>query len=172
MLGMIPRFLLITIAAAGAGPPGFAQSAPARIGFRPPFAAVNVTDIGPGGGNFLSLGADARNPGVLYAGARNTGVFKTRDDGASWTSAGLAGRTVSALALDSNTPGSVYAATGIDIGDSELGDMELFRSPDGGETWTRVFPGFPPDCFPTSLITDPRIPGTVYLSACGSVFKR
>jgi photosystem II stability/assembly factor-like uncharacterized protein len=171
MLGMIPRFLLITIAAAGAGPPGFAQSAPARIGFRPPFAAVNVTDIGPGGGNFLSLGADARNPGVLYAGARNTGVFKTRDDGASWTSAGLAGRTVSALALDSNTPGSVYAATGIDIGDSELGDMELFRSPDGGETWTRVFPGFPPDCFPTSLITDPRIPGTVYLSACGSVFR-
>src|SRR5215472_5177186 len=166
-LSMFPRFLLTTIAAAGIGPAAFAQ---ARDGPRP-HPGIDVSDIGPAGGAFQSLAADVLNPGVLYAGARDTGVFKTTDGGASWTKAGLAGLTVVALALDSNTPGSVYAAAGIDIGDGELGDMKLFRSPDQGKTWTRVLSGFPPDCVPISLTSDPRIPGTVYLSACGSVFK-
>jgi photosystem II stability/assembly factor-like uncharacterized protein len=164
------RLLPISITAA-AGGLGFGQLVDARVGSRPPFGAVDITDIGPQGGSFLSLAADTPNPGVLYAGARDTGVFKTTDGGASWTKAGLAGLTVVALALDSNTPGSVYAAAGIDIGDGELGDLKLFRSPDQANTWTRVFPDFPPDCVPISLISDPRIPGTVYLSACGSVFK-
>ena len=170
-VGMIARFLRITIAVAGIGPSGFAQFSDPRIGSRPRFPGVEATDIGPEGGSFLSLAADTRNPRVLYAGARKTGLFKTSDGGASWTKTGLAGRSVAALALDPNTPDSVYAAAGIDIGDSELDDIELFRSPNGGETWTRVFPGFRHDCFPTSLITDPRIPGTVYLSAWCGAFK-
>ena len=170
-LGPIRRFLLIAIAVAGGWAPVFAQSVDALIGSRPGFREVEITDIGPAGGGFLSLAADTRNPDVLYAGARNTGAFRTSDGGASWTKIGLAGRTVVALSLDSNNPNSVYAAAGIDLGDSELGDIELFRSLDGGQTWSRLFPVYPPDCFPTSLVTDPRIPGTVYLSACGSVFK-
>ena len=171
MLRMQRLLFLITIAAAGGESSGFAQSSDARTGLRPHFPGVQVTDIGPEGGSFLSLAADIRNPGVLYAGARNTGVFRTSDGGARWTKSGLAGRTVVALALDSNIPVSVYAAAGLDLGDSELGDVELFRSPDGGETWTRMFPEFPPDCVPFSLITHPRIPGALYLSACTSVFK-
>jgi hypothetical protein len=56
-----PRFLLMTIAVAGAALAGFAQSADAQSGPRPHFPRVEVTDIGPERGSFLSLAADTRD---------------------------------------------------------------------------------------------------------------
>ena len=171
VLGTIPRFLLITIAAACAGPVGLGQSPYARTALRPGSGTVDITDIGPEGGNFVTLAANSRNPGVLYAGAQNTGVFKTMDGGASWTKAGLGGLTVTSLAVDTNSSDSVYAAAGVDQGDGVLTNVELFRTSDGGETWTLAFSGFSLYCTPASLIADPQVPDTVYLSACTSVFK-
>jgi len=136
LLGRIPGFLLITIAAA------VAQSVDFRVGSGPHSGGVDVTDIGPEGGNFLSLAVDGGNPGVLYAGALNTGVFKTTDGGLSWIKAGLAGLAVVSLAVDPNTSDSVFAAAASDAGDGELTNTELFRSLDGGATWTRYLPAF------------------------------
>src|SRR5262250_3986721 len=63
--------------------------------------SISTFNIGPGGGSFLSLIADNQNPGTLYVGARNTGVFKTTDGGAHWRFAGLGGGlSVTALAID------------------------------------------------------------------------
>jgi photosystem II stability/assembly factor-like uncharacterized protein len=169
MVGMQRLLFLITIAAVGGGSAGFAQSTDARIGSRPQFPGIEVTAIGPEGGNFLSLVADTQTPGVLYAGAHWTGVFKTSDGGASWTQTGLGGLTVVALAVDPNTPNSVYAGVAPEDDYGDFGDLELFRSLDGGRTWVPSTPSVPPLC--AALITDPRIPGTLYLSACTRVFK-
>jgi len=170
ILGATPRFLLIAFAVAGPALPTCAQSTGARIRSGPRFPIIEVTDIGPEGGNFLSLVADTQTPGVLYAGAHWTGVFKTSDGGASWTQAGLGGFTVVALAVDPNTPNSVYAGVAPEDDYGDFGDLELFRSLDGGRTWVPSTPSVPPRCI-EALIADPRIPGTLYLSACTSVFK-
>ena len=57
------------------------------------FAGVNVTNIGPKGGTFRSLGVDPQDSRTLYAGARTAGVFKSIDGAGSWSYAGLSGFT-------------------------------------------------------------------------------
>src|SRR5499425_894208 len=75
--------------------------------------SISTSNIGPEGGSFLSLIADNQNPGTLYVGALDTGVFKTTDGGASWHPAGLAGLSVTALAIDQTTS-TLYALAGFE----------------------------------------------------------
>src|SRR5712692_7487324 len=58
--------------------------------------------IGPEGGRVLTLEADARSPGTLYAGTA-AGVFKSSDGAASWTlsRAGLPAGPVTIVRVDS-----------------------------------------------------------------------
>src|SRR5579862_694730 len=66
-----------------------------------------------------------------------------------WTSLGQGG-PVTALAIDPQNPGTVYAASG----------GGLFKSADGGADWSAVNPG-PPCCIST-LAIDPHNPSTIY----------
>ena len=65
-----------------------------------------------------------------------TGVLKSIDNGASWTriNNGLTDPTIDFLFVDPNNPDVVLAAT-------EFGGM--FRTADGGQTWSRVSPSAP-----------------------------
>lgn len=91
----------------------------------------------------LAIGAMARasaDPNTVYVGTgeglfnsdalRGAGVFKSTDDGASWTQlAATAGwAPVNRLAVSAADPAIVLAATG----------GGLYRSTNGGEAWTRV----------------------------------
>ena len=61
-------------------------------------AGVNTwTTSGPPGGG-VSVIADPRAAGVLYAGSSN-GLFKSTDNGATWFSVGLGGQQTSPLAM-------------------------------------------------------------------------
>ena len=79
------------------------------------------------GHDVRSLAADPARPQRLYAGTQGDGVFVSEDGGSSWTSAGLTGEIVKALAVDRNS--SVLAATK---------PPALFASEDGGASWTEL----------------------------------
>src|SRR5262245_36705942 len=133
--------------------------------------SISTFNIGPEGGSFLSLIADNQNPGTLYVGARNTGVFKTTDGGAHWRSAGLGGGlSVIALAIAQDAS-ALYALAGFDNLDGRFVDVKVFKSRDGGESWTAASSSLPSECYLGALVVDSQHSGTLYVSACGSVFK-
>ena len=60
-----------------------------------------------------TLVAHPDNPGVLYAGTTDAGVFRTADGGATWTEMndGLPSLAIRALATTPGSPSTLYAAT-------------------------------------------------------------
>ncbi|HUZ06572.1 MAG TPA: SBBP repeat-containing protein, partial [Candidatus Paceibacterota bacterium] len=97
-----------------------------------------------------SLTVDPSNPDVLYAGfSSGAGILKSTNGGASWFAVtnglpqlfsagggGAGGRVVGALAIDPHNSQTVFAALG------SLGNAgAIYRSADGGQTWSNVLAG-------------------------------
>lgn len=113
--------------------------------------------IGPRniGGRIAALAQDPVEPRTLYAGAAFGGLWKTTDGGDSWrplnsflepdSAAGAADRDVAlpvgAIGICHRNPQVIYVGTGESRGSTHEGSG-LYRSDDGGQTFTRleVFP--------------------------------
>src|SRR5258708_21277180 len=79
-----------------------------------------------------------------------------RDAGGRWQTLGPYQAAVSALAVDPADPANVYAGTD--------GGSEVFKSADGGATWSGFHQGQPQRGYAAALAIDPRHPSTVYLA--------
>ncbi len=133
---------------------------------------ANVTD---GQLKTSSVGAIAvapSDPNVLYVGmgehairgvmtSHGDGVYKSTDAGKTWTHVGLPrSRAISRIHVHPKDPDLVYvAAQGAPYGPSE--DRGVYRSKDGGSTWTKVL-YVSPDAGPSDLAMDPRNPRILY----------
>ena len=101
------------------------------------------------------LAVDPLTPTRIFAGDRlgSSGVFRSIDAGATWQSVlsqtNAAGIWVGASPL---TPGLVYAT----LRNSNLTDLGLFKSVDGGDHWTFVRPGR------GKIVFDPVSASTLY----------
>jgi len=85
------------------------------------------------GVNVFNVSADPSSPGVAYA-ATPIGPLRTLDAGRTWTIAGQRVPFAFDVAVDPQDPQRVYVAgTG----------GKLFRSDDGGQTWTSANRGLP-----------------------------
>jgi photosystem II stability/assembly factor-like uncharacterized protein len=109
------------------------------------------------------LAIDPRTPTIIYAGTTiyygttvtyRGGVFKSTDGGSTWSevSAGLTNLDIRALAIDPQTPTTLYAGT---FGGG------VFKSTDGGGTWSALNTGLT-DLDVNILAVDPQTPETVY----------
>ncbi len=87
-------------------------------------------------------------------------LYKTTNGGTSWTrmSAGLP-NYVTALAIDPQNPGTIYAGSGHGV----------FRSTDGGASWNALNSGLTSVSVST-LAIDPRNPGTLLAGTDDGVF--
>jgi hypothetical protein len=106
---------------------------------RGPFSS-NFGDwqFGKVSGRVSSIAKDFKN-NILYLGSASGGLWKSTDDGQSWTSifdtAGT--QTIGAIALDPQDPQTIWVGTG----ESVVGSCEdyfgigLLRSTDGGRSW-------------------------------------
>ena len=88
---------------------------------------------------------------------------------ADWTSIGPYGGSVTALAIDPQTPTTLYAST---LGPGFGGGV--FKSADGGGNWTAVNTGLTCGgalCGVSALAIDPTAPTTLYAGTSAGVFK-
>ncbi len=116
-----------------------------------------------------SLFMHPEDPDILLAGTghnqyyENAGVYLTTDGGASWTQV-LAGHNIESVEFCTTDPDIAYAA----------GDSAVFRSENGGLTWTLMAggpDGWGPDGvragFPIDFQVDPRDSGRLFVNNYG-----
>jgi photosystem II stability/assembly factor-like uncharacterized protein len=119
-------------------------------------------------GDFAVADADGR---VLYVGTgennssrtsyAGTGVFKTTDAGATWRNVGLTdSHHIGRVVVDPRDPRTVYVAAAGHLY-TENAERGVYKTTDGGETWTRVL--FADErTGAIDLVLDPSRPDVLY----------
>src|SRR3954470_14858194 len=135
----------------------FAQVDPAD------YAALRWRSIGPFRAGRVSAGAvDPSDANTYYFGTPGGGIWKTTNAGQTWTAifdrTGMA--SIGALAIAPSNPRILYAGTG----EETRGDG-VYRSADGGATWTNV--GLRETHFIGSIVVSADDPDTVVVGAIG-----
>ncbi len=100
------------------------------------YSQVEWNPIGPGGGGWISAITVINDPlHTLYVGCDVGGVYKSSDNGKSWTikNNGLSIYFVQDITYDPENPDILYLAT----------RGGVYKSTNGGDTWTAKRSGFP-----------------------------
>ena len=123
------------------------------VGFAAPTAAQSVDStkleamapraIGPAGmsGRVTAIEAVASNPDIVYAGTASGGLWKSTDGGTTWTPIfdDQPVHSIGSIAIDQDNPDVIWVGTGEgNPRNSQNAGDGVFRSMDGGRTWTRV----------------------------------
>jgi photosystem II stability/assembly factor-like uncharacterized protein len=117
------------------------------------------------------LAVDPQTPTTLYASFRQVELAKSTDAGGSWTTGTSLSSPITCLAIDSRTPTTIYAGTTVYLGTAVAYRGGVFRSTDGGITWSEVIAGLT-NLDVRALAIDPQTPTTVYAGTYGGgVFK-
>ncbi len=136
----------------------------------------NISDGPDGAGMNGSIGAIAvaeSDPNVVYVGtgehavrgqssSYGNGVFKSTDAGKTWKSLGLeATKQIAQVRVHPSNPDVVYVAA---QGDRWKGtsDRGIYRSIDGGRTWTLILKGLNATSGASDLSMDPSNPRILY----------
>lgn len=101
------------------------------------------TWLGPGnvGGRIRSIVIHPTQPNRMWLGSVGGGIWRSQDAGASWAPIDdfLANLAVSSMVLVGSTPDVMYAGTGEGFRNSDsIRGAGVFKSTDGGVTWTRL----------------------------------
>jgi photosystem II stability/assembly factor-like uncharacterized protein/tetratricopeptide (TPR) repeat protein len=107
---------------------------------------------------------DPTDPGVMYVGTGNAGIYKSIDGGLSWQPAqyGLARSRVASLVIDANNPAILYAGTGID---------GVYATKNGGESWEAIFSTNHGDPDISVVRSDPQNSQRLYFSSGEEIYR-
>ena len=133
----------------------------------------NVSDGFFKTGTIGAIAIAPSDPNVIYVGSGEhairgqsssygDGVYKSTDQGRTWTNVGLAAsRQISAVRVHPSNPDIVYVAA---QGDRWKGNPErgIYRSTDGGKTWTQLLKGENATSGASELSMDPTNPRILY----------
>jgi M6 family metalloprotease-like protein/uncharacterized repeat protein (TIGR02543 family) len=121
---------------------------------------------GPHGGYIMKIAISQSNPEIIYSGTKS-GIYKTTDNGESWTKTGLSGSLeVNDVAVDPSNPNIVYAGAGEISGDIGA-DEGFYKSTDGGNTWTQKY-----NAKVTALAVDPSNLNILFFcTLSGEIYK-
>ena len=130
--------------------------------------------VGPArGGRVTTVTGVPSQPKTFYMGVASGGLFRTTDNGATWTpiTDGKVplGSTGSVAVADSD-PNVIYLGTGSDGVRSNVSTGRgVYKSTDGGETWT--FAGLYSAGQIGAVRIHPTNPDIVWVAAGGDIFK-
>lgn len=138
--------------------------------------------LGPGniGGRTRALLLDPVNPGTMYAAGVAGGVWKTSDDGVSWTplSDHLANLSVCALSFElQGTPrvntSVLYAGTGEGFCNLDaLRGAGIFKSVDAGVTWRHLAATENANFhYVNAIVASPNTAATIYAATRTGIWK-
>jgi len=135
---------------------------------------ISYREIGPTaqGGRFVDFAVPLQQPSTFYAATASGGLWKTVNNGHSFTSLLDDTEIISlgAVAVAPSDPDVVYIGTGEGNNSRSVyfGDG-IYKSADAGETWTHV--GLPESHHIGRILVHPRDPDVVYVAALGHLYS-
>jgi hypothetical protein len=127
----------------------------------------------PGNGRCTFITFHPTNPSIIFTGSPSGGLWKTVNDGLSWTpmTDDYANLGASSLAINYNNPNIMYLATG----DGDAGDtysVGILKTTDGGATWSTT--GFTYNTSQTvrifKILMDPNDPNKMFAACTNGLF--
>lgn len=128
---------------------------------------------GPYGGSITALAVAPGAQRTLYAGSSEGLVFRSTDAGAHWSrvNGGFPGYTpVVDLDVDPRDPAAVYVSSCAVLVEFSMKIGGLFKTVDGGRTWTRLEGGLT-ECEVTELAIDPWAPSRLFAATEAGLFQ-
>lgn len=137
------------------------------------FSGLKFRLIGPGvaSGRVMSVAVNPRNKFEYYVGVASGGVWKTVNDGTTWTPVfdGEGSYSIGWVALDPNDSSVVWVGTGESNSQRSVGYGDgIYRSDDGGKSWQNL--GLKKSEHIGRVVVDPRDSKTVYVAAEGPLW--
>ncbi|HUP87336.1 MAG TPA: choice-of-anchor D domain-containing protein [Acidimicrobiales bacterium] len=126
----------------GAGGNGVVGAQWTQVGPAPKVidAEQNYQGTGPDAGQVVDIAIDPRNTSdqVIYAAFNDGGIWKTTDGGANWRPKTdyMPSLSMGSVVLDPGNPSIVYAGTGNIYNNGFFKGIGIYRSIDGGDTWS------------------------------------
>jgi hypothetical protein len=135
------------------------------------------SSLGPGniGGRTRALVINPQNPQIMFAAGVAGGVWKSVNGGATWAPLGdfLANIAITTLVMSPKNTNVLYAGTGEGFynGDAIRG-AGIFRTTDGGATWTHLASTSGPDFYLVNKIAvSAQAPGRLYAATRTGVWR-
>ena len=125
-----------------------------------------------GYGTIISIEPSPHSPAEIWTGSDTGIVGITRDGGANWTQTTLPGvrpwSKIASIGLSPLDPQTAYVA----VDGHRIDDWapHVFRTHDGGKTWTQIANGLPEGQVVTAVRSDPVRPGLLYAGDESGVF--
>ncbi len=137
------------------------------------FSGLKFRSIGPAAasGRVMSIAVNPKNKVEYYVGVASGGVWKTGNDGTTWTPVfeKEGSYSIGYVALDPNDPAVVWVGTGESNSQRSVayGDG-IYRSDDGGKNWQNL--GLKKSEHIGRVVIDPRDSKVVYVAAEGPLW--
>ena len=136
--------------------------------------AIRFREIGPTaqGGRYVEFAVVESNPRIFYAATATGGLWKTVNNGISFTSVfdNQPDFALGAVALAQSRPDVVYVGTGESNNSrSTYGGNGVYKSVDAGKTWTKA--GLPNAGRIGRIVVHPKNPDIVFVAASGRLYS-
>ncbi|HTT20491.1 MAG TPA: hypothetical protein VMG82_16190 [Candidatus Sulfotelmatobacter sp.] len=137
------------------------------------FAGLKFRSIGPGveSGRVMSIAVNPNRKHEFYVGVASGGVWKTVNDGTTWTPLfdGEGSYSIGYVTLDPKDPSVVWVGTGESNSQRSVGYGDgIYRSDDGGKSWKNL--GLKKSEHIGRVVIDPRDSKVVYVASAGPLW--
>ncbi|HVI10913.1 MAG TPA: glycosyl hydrolase [Candidatus Binatia bacterium] len=137
------------------------------------FSGLKFRSLGPAvaSGRVMSIAVNPKNKFEYYAGLASGGVWKTVNDGTTWSPVfdSEGSYSIGWVALDPNDASVIWVGTGESNSQRSVGYGDgIYRSDDGGKNWTNL--GLKKSDHIGRVVIDPRDSKVVYVAAEGPLW--